>query len=190
MKAAIREALQTAALTLVSAVLFAAFFQFNAWIFSALEYRSGINWVFLPSGFRVILVLIMGVPAAMGIMLGTWYIDQTPLRNEFTWLLLGNGVVSGWTPWLILKWFEARKMISLQLHNMTAQKLLNFTAVYAAANALAHHGVWLLLHRDNMNWWVDVWPMFIGDMVGALLMLYAWKLMLAYFSHRLPQTKH
>ncbi|PUE11412.1 hypothetical protein B9Z51_03695 [Limnohabitans sp. T6-5] len=189
MRTTVQEALQTAMLMLASAALFAVFFQFNAWIFSALEYRSGINWVFLPSGFRVILVLILGLPGAVGIMLGTWYIDRMDLSNEFIWLALCNGLVSGWTPWLTLKWFEKRKMISLHLNDMTVQQLLNFTMVYAAANALAHHGIWLLLHRVNINGWVDVWPMFVGDMTGALLMLYAWKLLLKFVKQGLPLPK-
>ena len=35
------------------------------------------------------------------------------------------------------------------------------------------------LHQEsNANLWVGVWPMFIGDTLGALLMLYGLKLLL------------
>lgn len=178
-----RAAYQSAALTLVSAVLFAAVFHFNAWVFSALEYRTGINWVFLPSGFRVILVLVLGIPGAVGIMLGSWYIDRSTLIADVNGLVLLNGIVSGWTPWLVQKWLEKRKLFSAHLDDMTAQKLLTFTVVYSAANASAHHTVWVWLHRTQVNWWIDVWPMFVGDAAGALLMLYAWKLLLMSARH-------
>ena len=71
MKIALKEAFETAALTLGSAVLFAGFFHFNGWLFASLSYAESINWVFLPAGFRIVLVLILGLPGATGIMLGT-----------------------------------------------------------------------------------------------------------------------
>jgi hypothetical protein len=178
-----RAAYQTAVLTLVSAVVFAAAFQFNSWIFSALEYRTGINWVFLPSGFRVVLVLVLRIPGAIGIMLGSWFIDRASLMADVNWLILLNGIVSGWTPWLVQKWLEKRKLFGARLDDMTSQKLLTFTVVYSAANACAHHSIWVLMHRTHVNWWIDVWPMFVGDAAGALLILYAWKLSVKFAKH-------
>ncbi len=179
MKIAIRETLETTALTLGSAVLFASFFQFNGWLFADLIYREGVNWVFLPAGFRVILVLILGLPGAMGIMLATWFIDRDSLGTSGMGLALVNGVVSGFTPLWVLKLLERGKRSQHLLKDITAQRLLNFTLIFSAANALAHHLVWLLLGRANINIWVDVWPMFIGDAIGALLMLYSFKLLLS-----------
>lgn len=97
MKIALKEAFETAALTLGSAVLFAGFFHFNGWLFASLSYAESINWVFLPAGFRIVLVLILGLPGATGIMLGTWYLDQGSLDSQ-PWLVLLTGVVSGFTP--------------------------------------------------------------------------------------------
>ena len=65
----IQRTLQKTALTLISAVLFVGFFKFNDWIFHTLEHSKGVNWVFLPAGFRVILVLVLGLPGALGLML-------------------------------------------------------------------------------------------------------------------------
>jgi hypothetical protein len=93
-KFTLQEFIQTAALTLGSAVLFVSFFHLNGWLFADLAYREGVNWVFLPAGFRVILVLILGLQGAAGIMLGTWYLDQGSLDTT-PWLVLLNGVVSG-----------------------------------------------------------------------------------------------
>jgi len=63
---------EQAALALMSAVLFVSFFEFNNWIFSSFQYSEGINWIFLPAGFRVIMVLTMGLPGAIGLILGSW----------------------------------------------------------------------------------------------------------------------
>ena len=179
MKITIQEAIETSALTLGSAVLFASFFQFNGWLFADLVYREGVNWVFLPAGFRVILVLVLGLPGTMGIMLGTWFLDRDSLGTSSMWLALVNGVVSGFTPLWVLKVLNRGKRTHHLLQDMTPQRLLNFTLIFAAASAVAHHLVWLLLERADVNIWVDVWPMFIGDAIGALLMLYGFKLLLS-----------
>lgn len=178
MKITVQEIIETAALTLGSAVLFVSFFHLNGWLFADLAYREGVNWVFLPAGFRVILVLILGLQGATGIMLGTWYLDQSSLDSNF-WLVVLNGVVSGLTPFVVMKALGKGQRIDHLLQDMTSQRLLNFTLIFAAASALAHHLVWLLLKRSDVNIWVDVWPMFIGDAIGALLMLYFFKLLLS-----------
>ena len=179
MRISAQTALETIALTLGSAFLFASFFQLNAWLFSDLLYRKDVSWVFLPAGFRIILVLVLGMSGAMGIMLGTWFLDRDSLGTSDMWLEVVNGVISGFTPLWVLKILERGKRTQPLLQDMTAQRLLNFTLIFAAANAVAHHLVWLLLERADVNIWVDVWPMFIGDAIGALLMLYSFKLLLS-----------
>ena len=77
--------METAALTLGSAVPFASFFQFNSWLFSDFLYGDGISWVFLPAGFRIILIVVLGLPGAAGIMLGSWYLDRAVLDSSFFW---------------------------------------------------------------------------------------------------------
>ena len=174
----LQETAETTALTLGSAVLFAGFFLFNGWLFGDLLYREGVNWVFLPAGFRIILILVLGVPGALGIMLGSWFLDWESMTTSNMWVTVLNGVVSGFTPLWVLKALERGQRTRQLLQDMSAQRLLNFTLFYAAANSVSHHLVWLLLGREDVNIWVDVWPMFIGDTVGALLMLYSFKLLL------------
>ncbi len=183
MKFTLQEFIQTAALTLGSAVLFVSFFHLNGWLFADLAYREGVNWVFLPAGFRVILVLILGLQGAAGIMLGTWYLDQGSLDTT-PWLVLLNGVVSGLTPFWVMKALSKGQRLDHLLQDMTSQRLLNFILIFAAASAVAHHVVWILLERSGVNIWVDVWPMFVGDAIGALLMLYCFKLLLSKLQPR------
>ena len=67
------------------------------------------------------------------------------------------------------------RFISAGLQNLSHQQLLNFTLYYAAANAILHQILWALLKVHDHQMWVELWPMFIGDLLGALLMLYAFK---------------
>ena len=161
-----------------SALLYVEFFYLNGLIFSQFEHIKGVDWVFLPAGFRVLLVLGMGLPGAVGILLGNCWLDRANLSQDNLWLVLATGLASGFTPWFV-KWvMEQKGLLTRQLQKLTAQSLLQFVLIYAAANALAHQLVWWALKRPDSNPLVDVWPMFVGDVLGALMVLYTLKLML------------
>jgi hypothetical protein len=189
MKVSLRNAFEKTALTLLSAVLFVSFFELNGWMFGFFEYSVGINWVFLPAGFRIILVLVLGLPGALGIIWGTWFIDSALFNSETGVLAFMTGLVSGLTPWLVMKYLQRRQWLSPQLHALTASKLLNITLIFSAASALAHQLVWWLLDRPELNIWVDIWPMFLGNVLGALLMLYGFKFLLEFTRKMAPTER-
>ncbi len=178
MSTSLRNGFEKTALTLISAVLFVGFFQLNKWAFSIFEYSEGISWVFLPAGFRVILVLVMGLPGALGLMLGSWFIDRELFTQSGATLAFLNGVVGGITPWLVMRYLTHRQWLGPQLQSLNVLQLLNMTLIFAAASALTLQMVWLLLERPHLNIWVDIWPMFVGNALGALLMLYGFKFVL------------
>lgn len=166
---------EQAALALTSAVLYVTFYEFNDWIFSAFQYSDGINWIFLPAGFRVILVLTMGLPGALGLMMGSWFIDNAAMAGTTWFFPFINGVVSGLTPWLVMKYLMRLGWVAPQLGQMTAPMLLQMTIIFSAASAMSDQLVWWSLEKPDANIWVDVWPMFVGNALGALLMLYGMK---------------
>jgi hypothetical protein len=173
-----RHVFESTALTLISAVLSVGFFHLNDLIFSIFEYSDGINWLFLPAGFRVILVLVMGLPGAMGLLLSSWFIERDLFTQGDATLAFLNGVVGGLTPWLVLKYLTHRQWLSPQLQSLNVIQLLNVTLIFSAASALTHQLVWLMLERQHLNIWVDIWPMFVGNALGTLLMLYGFKFVL------------
>jgi hypothetical protein len=169
---------QTMVLAAISAVLYVCFFQFNTWIFAGFEHSQGVSWVFLPAGFRVILVLLLGLPGALGMVLGSWYIDREMFDGSSQMLAILNGVVSGFTPLVILKYLTKRQWVSEKLQDLTTRQLLNMTLILSAASALTHQLMWLAMDKPYVNPWVDFWPMFFGNLTGALLMLYIFKFLL------------
>jgi uncharacterized protein (DUF2062 family) len=54
-------------------------------------------------------------------------------------------------------------------------QLLNLTLATSAASAAVHQIAWHWVDKPLTNIWVDVWPMFIGNVSGALVMLYGFK---------------
>jgi hypothetical protein len=178
MRTVVQNTLEKTALALLSAVLYVSFFELNGWMFGFFEYSDGISWVFLPAGFRIILVLVLGLPGAIGLVLGSWFIDSELFNGPTGVLAFLNGVVGGLTPWLVMKYLVHRRWLNHQLHTLTASQLLHLTLIFSAASAIAHQLMWSMLERPQLNIWVDIWPMFFGNVLGALLMLYGFKFVL------------
>lgn len=169
-----------ALMVLISALLFVEFFRLNEFLFLALEHAHGISWVFLPAGFRVLLVLILGLPGAIGIAVGTVWLNFDPAGQTLWGASLAMAMASGFGPWLVKRWMEERGWLCRELTGMTSASLLHFVLVYAAVNAISHQGIFWGFAIGDSRPWIDVWPMFIGDMVGALIVLYTFKLCLPW----------
>lgn len=179
--------LQCALMVVVSAILFVGFFRFNQWAFSALEHAQGINWIFLPAGFRVLLVLIMGLPGALGIVAGNLWLDQAQVAAGHWLPCAMAALVSGLGPWGVKQWMVSRGRLDHELRNISPAQLIHFILVYAAVNALFHQFIRWNFQLSNSLPWVDVWPMFVGDVVGALAVLYVFRLSLPWLKHWVRQ---
>jgi hypothetical protein len=189
MRLSARPTAEYALLIGISACLYTGFFLLNELLFSRLEHVEGVNWIYLPSGFRVLLVLAMNWPGAVGIMLGGWYIDLF-LQHETLGLgVLGNGIVSGFVPVAVKAWMQRRRQFDTQLHDLNIFHLLHFVLLYAACNSLGHQGLWWWLDRPGAHFWVDIWPMFVGDALGAILILYGLRCLLPLMGRWLPDLR-
>ena len=166
--------IQAGALIALNAVLFYAFFQFNHWLTGSLMHSESINWLFLPAGLRVILVLIMGLSGAVGIVLGSWAVGLAE-GQPWSLFLLGNGLISGLTPWLVLRWIMPGRVFQPRVPMPSARRLIGFVLAYALANALFHHLFWWLTSPDAMADLRGLVPMTVGDVLGALTLLYLLK---------------
>ncbi len=163
----------------ISAFLFVVLFQLNGFLFQAIEHAQGINWVFLPAGVRVLLVLVLDWPGAIGIVLGSiWLHSQTNATPALPTLLIG--LASGIAPWLVKRWLEQRRVLHPELKQLSSACLLQYVLIYATVNAISHQAIFWGFSVTDSRPWIDVWPMFIGDMVGALIVLYTFKMSLPW----------
>lgn len=161
----------------LATALYVALFWLNDWALMGLELTRGVNWVFLPAGLRVFLVLILGAPGALGVVLGTWAIDLGQGQALSSGLLL-NGLASGLTPWLLRLGLEHLQMFPRDLRDLHWPALSRYVLLYALLNALAHHTAWHVTGWRDNQWWVDIWPMVVGDLAGALIVIGLWRLLL------------
>lgn len=171
-------------LIFISAVLYWAGFELQSWLFSFTEHIPGVNWFYLPSGLRVLLVMVAGVFGATGIFLATIVIDLWHMPDLRGAAMVATSLASGFGAWVALWVLRWKGLISEGLAGLTSVALLQFALLFSIFNALFHQTVWLISRRSGSLFMVDIWPMFVGDLLGAMAFLYGLKLVLRLKKNR------
>lgn len=164
-----------------SMLLYLLSFELNEWLFPTSEFLRGINWVYLPAGIRLLCTLLFGAAGALGILLATGLTSYFYYFPGDAARALSGGFSSAAAPYLV--YLLARKMFGLQtsLVNLTARRLLWLVLLYALASPLLHHlGFWLRGSAPNSLSGFLV--MFVGDLLGSLLVVYGVKSLVALAS--------
>jgi len=174
-----RNMTEAAVLVFVSAILYWLGFELQGWLFQFTEHVPGVNWFYLPAGLRVLLVLVAGLYGAVGIFAATVVIDLLHFQSLHGVVLLLTALASGFGAWVALALMRWRKAIGSDLKGLTSAALLQYALLYSGLNALLHQAIWGAFSRDGALFMVDIWPMFVGDLLGALFFLYVMKMVLA-----------
>jgi hypothetical protein len=157
------------------------------WVFPNVEFIRGVGWIYLPAGARLLCPLLLGLPGAVGVLLGSWcecffhlYPDD-PLRS------FAGGISSALAPYLV--YLFALHVLGMQasLTNLTSRRLLLLVPLFGVASPLMHH-LWFWLHGDKVDLAQGFAVMAAGDMLGALVVLYALKGMLGLLPS--PTRRH
>jgi len=163
-----------------SMVFYLVLARLQDWVFPNVEFVRGVGWVYLPAGARLLCPLLLGLPGAVGVLLASWcecffhlYPDD-PLRS------LAGGVSSALAPYLVYLFAVHVLGMRAALTNLTSRRLLLLVPLFGVASPVMHH-LWFWLHGDPVDLARDAAVMAAGDMLGALVVLYALKGMLALF---------
>jgi hypothetical protein len=180
--------LEAAFLISATAVLYWLGFEVQGLLFQFTEHIPGVNWFYLPAGLRVLFVLVAGIYGAVGIFAATIVIDLLHMQDLNGILLLLTAAASGFGAWAALLLLRWKGVIAEGLQGLTVAALFQFALVYAVFNSVFHQVTWWVFKREGSLLTVDIWPMFVGDLLGALAFLYLWKVvMTASKSKGLPQ---
>ena len=155
---------------LVSALLYSALFFLNDWVTEAVKYDLGVNWIYLPAGLRLLLILIFGLAGAIGIAVASFTISYFGVFPPDLITCIGIGLISGFAP-LLAKWVVVSNThISNDLSNLSLQKIIFCILVYALVSAGLHQ--WWFVARDlesgSLNHFL---VMFVGDVAGSILLI-------------------
>lgn len=159
----------------LSALGFYLLSEVNELLFQWTDYAQGVSWVFLPSGLRLALVLLLGGPGAIGVMVGSFCSglhEPTPLAIN-----AAASVISGAAPWLAY-WICKRSLqLEPSLGNLTARRLLQMALIFSVISAVLHHALYVPTGLAE-SFIKGSAVMTVGDFVGCLMVLYGLKIVM------------
>lgn len=157
---------------LVTAVLWITLFKMNEWLFQATSINQHINWIFLPAALRMVSVMLLGASGSIGLVLGAWITSNSaaPFIDA-----LALAVLSGLCPYLSVSLCNRLFKLPQDLGGLSARQLLGFAIAGGLVSVTAHH--LYFYSRNQVSYLFEgAIPMLVGDIVGALMFLYAAKL--------------
>lgn len=167
---------QLACVALSTALYFVAF-RLNAYAFHAFELHAGANWIFLPAGFRLLCTLVFGGEGAIGLLIASALIVTTDFSMMDPLTAFVAPLLSAGAPYLIYR-LALRAGMPATLAQLTPAKLAQLGLAYALASA-GLHSVWFALRGIHSDLISGFTVMFVGDLLGTLIVLYSMKMVLA-----------
>jgi hypothetical protein len=164
-----------------TAVFFLAALVANEWIFIHSEFIRGVNWVYLPGGVRLLCTLLFGVSGAVGLLIASLiacFVYFFP--DDFIRSAIGGGI-SALAPYVT--YVLALECLGLHknLDNLTPKRLITCAVICAFLISTLHH-IWFAFTDPEAKLLNTFGIMFLGDLVGSLIILYILKIALAIVS--------
>ncbi len=157
-------------ITLACAVAYFYAYQLNAHYFEWLEFSQNVNWFYIPSGLRLLFVLVLTHMGALGITLGSIainYIVGAPDAHVFN---LGTALISGGSPYLARLIAIHLFQLNTWLNGLNGKTFFKITILFALTNALLHQ-IWFVCNGKTDHVITSGLVMAIGDWFGTVLVL-------------------
>lgn len=153
------------------ALLWVLLFRLNRWAFSSIDVTVFISWIFLPAAIRMLAIMAFDWVGAVGLFAGALFTNQADPT-----ISLNDGIVlaflSSAGP-LVAFWCCTRLLrLPFTLAGLTAKQLLVFATVGAVLNAVPHN-IYFYLSGRMTSPIEGLVPMFLGDLIGTMVVLYA-----------------
>lgn len=161
-------------MVLATIVLFLLMLAINEWLFKHAEYLPGINWIYLPAGIRLLSTLLFGGAGAIGLLIVSWLVSFLLFFPDDFMRAFVGGIVATIAPYGVYKCAQHAYGLHGSLVNLTPGRLLICIVACSFASPLLHH-IWFALNNDPQPLLEGFMVMFIGDLNGTLLVVYAVK---------------
>ncbi|MBU6382426.1 MAG: hypothetical protein EBZ03_06010 [Betaproteobacteria bacterium] len=166
-------------------VLFCAFAGILAWwlnglLFERFQVIDGVNLIYWPHGLRVVLTILFERYAAIGLTLGAYGIAGFiwPEEALMRWIAPAVGGCSAYAAMRLL--LPENKSISSRLKGLSPSVLIAIGTVSALINA-GGHTMLRIVSAVEGDHGQEFAAMLLGDLLGALALLYLLKLTIGRF---------
>lgn len=159
-------------LVLVSGLLWIALWLFNKQVMSFSEVTGGINLIYLPAGFRLLIVLIFGFWGALGVFIA----DPILFSVEFgsgSWIdILTTAAVSGFVPWIAVRLFFRAAKLKYSILELRPVHLPLLALALSAITPLAFNVQFVLSGKHAFHEFLrNYTAMAAGDFLGCLIVI-------------------
>ena len=165
-----------------TAGLWVCLYWLNDWAFTPLEKTQAASWIFLPAALRLVAVLVWGLPAALGLWLGAM-VTSSQVFGIWSPAVLAAAPMSALAPLLAVTIMREPLNLKPDLGGLSVATLAQLAIASATCSALLHSLVFMGMNDPKADP-ADIFVMLIGDLVGTLAVLYAFKLLLALLPRR------
>lgn len=167
-------------LALIAALVYLLSYLSTYQLSSLYEFSHATSWIYLPSGVRLLLVLVLMESGAVGILLGTLAIDyyhNLSLDHAYNWI---TASIAGGSAFLGLKLAQMGLKLRDDLHRLNQWQLMQVCIIFSTVSPLMHQ-IWYWVHGDTEFFWHSVVVMALGDLGGSVIVLGALYWVLRFF---------
>lgn len=175
-------------MVLGSALLYFYAFKLNFELFDWLEFSHGVNWVFLPSGLRLLLVLVLIEYGSLGIVLASIAINYFFKADGDHVFAIVTGLISGLAPLLARKIAIDFFHLSVELEGLTSKVFFKLTVLFAIISPVLHQ-LWFFWNGKTENFIASTLVMAVGDWFGTVLVLAVASLLVKWLGVLLGKEK-
>lgn len=147
----------------------------NHYATESLYLETGAHLIHVPSGVRMVIVLVAGILGAAAISLASFPYAYWILFDGNLPLSIIISITTSLIP--LTTFFIVRRIIHWQNHfaDLTPRKLLIISITYATTNATVHQFIYH--HFEVVERPINAWlVMFTGDILGIVIVLYLLRL--------------
>jgi len=140
----------------------------NYYLSPRLVSNDFIYWIFLPSGLRLIAVLLVDFDAVIGLFIGR-LITSEDLSDIPSAICIS--LISSIAPYVAYLIAKHKLDLKKSLTNMTGKQLFMMTLIFAFINSVLHNA-YFYITKLEYDFWRDIFAMFIGEFTGSLLVIF------------------
>jgi hypothetical protein len=141
----------------------------NELAFIQIEQSSGVNWVFIPAGIRLLATMLFGFAGFEGLLLAGIYLNFFHFSFDSEFRAWSGALAGALGPYLASLLFKHWFYLEPRLKKLTAHRLLFTGVLCGLLSPVFHHTfIWIMTGRVD---WTALTAMIVGDTAGIFIVL-------------------
>ena len=157
-------------LALIAALIYYFAYLSSYQLISSYQFSHATSWIYLPSGIRLLLVLVLMESGAAGIFLGTLAIDyffNLSPSHQYNWI---TAFIAGSSTYLSSQLAQRVFHLNKDLSALNQRQLMGICVVFSVISPLMHQ-IWYLIDGETQSFWSSLAVMSVGDLGGSVITL-------------------